>query len=526
MLFVISMIALGGLLLTFSSVSINKIIVLIGRERHTQVFWRRLLYLTIFFIFGYLAAILFIFVGLYDILFYIVGLVFLSSSFFVFFVTRISLYTIRDMEKEIQDRTYELSLSREVAQNANQAKSNFLAVMSHEMRTPLTSIIAASELLMELSLTKSASHYIDIIKRAAKNLFEQINNILDLSKIEAGKLILENRSMSIHEITLNVLAISEVQCKKKGIFLKADIDIPDGLSVLGDSKHFEQVLMNLMSNAIKFTDNGSITLSIKKKEEVGNNIILKFSVADTGAGISADNIKNIFESFSQADQGINRRFSGTGIGLCICNRIIEKLGGTINVHSILDVGTTFSFSLCFEKAKRQLKNVDTNKNVGSQVNKMHILLVEDNEDNRFLLTTFMKAAANVQVDTAENGAIAVEEVLHNTYDLIFMDFQMPVMDGLTATARIREWEKSMRVMPATIVALSANVSREGMLAGLKAGCNEHLCKPVRKKDLLNTIEHYRTASRKVNYTDRTNTSVSKGKKQLKRKDQINFTKAA
>ena len=281
---------------------------------------------------------------------YLLGFVFFFGSLFVFVVTLIGLRTIHEMEEEVQERTVDLLLAREEADKATQAKSNFLAVMSHEMRTPLSSIIAALDILNDMELSPKQGPYMNILQRASRNLLNQINDVLDFSKIEAGRLKLEEVPMLLNESIQNVLSIMGIRCQEKEIQLESEIALPKSLTVIGDAGRLEQVLINLLGNAIKFTLEGSVSLKVRQKEERGKELVLEFIVADTGIGIPAHKIDKIFDSFFQVEARMTRRFGGTGLGLAICKKLVEMMRGQIQAQSRTDSGgTIFSFYICLEK---------------------------------------------------------------------------------------------------------------------------------------------------------------------------------
>ena len=468
---------------------------LLGKRRKNYKYWRLLSALTVFFIFAYGGAIVIIALEWLEHLSYLLGLVFFFGSLFVLIVTFIGLRTISEMEGEIHKRTMELRIALERADKATEAKSNFLAVMSHEIRTPLSSIIAALDILKDMNLLPKQTPYMDILNRASHNLLNQINDVLDFSKIEAERLKLEKSPMLPYESVQNVLHIMQIKCQEKGIQLESDIKIPKSLTVIGDSGRLEQILINLLGNAIKFTLEGSVKLSVKQREEIESQVILDFSVKDTGIGIPADKIDKIFDSFFQVEERMTRSFGGAGLGLAICKNLVEMMDGKIQAQHREDIrGTNFSFYMCFEKTHSYTKTQVEKDKVPSQkqlMKRMRVLLVEDNEDNRHLFQIQLKGVG-IDLSTAENGAVAVQKLREEKegYDLIFMDIQMPIMDGFTAMRKIREWELENNKESVPMIALTASSTKEDMLRSFEYGCAEYLSKPIRKQVLLEAVSRY------------------------------------
>ncbi len=409
--------------------------------------------------------------------------------------------------------------AREAAESASQAKSRFLSAMSHEIRTPLNVIIGMAEAFSETALTREQHSFLSILKSSGDDLLTIINDILDISKIEAGRIELEKAVFNPTDLVKETCNSLMERARKKGLELISCIHSNTSLSLIGDPHRLRQILMNLIGNAIKFTEHGKVIIEVRSQDSEAvslqhANIILFFSITDTGIGIPEDKLSDIFENFTQADSSVTRKYGGTGLGLAISRQLVRMMGGDIQVSSTPGKGSCFSFSLGFEKSsevsgvftpEKGLKklNSKTSEDFGelsrtvsetSEVFKQNshgqtLLLVEDSKYNRLVVKTYLKNLP-VVIDVADNGLAAVEKFINGKYDLILMDIQMPVMDGLTATCKIREWEKKENLMSIPIIAMSAYALEEDINKSIAAGCNEHLSKPVSKKDFLAVIAKY------------------------------------
>ncbi len=385
----------------------------------------------------------------------------------------------------------ELNEARAVAESASQTKSDFLASMSHEIRTPMNAIMGIADLLAQTKLSEQQEKYVKIFRRAGDNLLNLINDILDLSKVEASQLELERTSFELIEQTEIVMEMVGARAQEKGLVLTCEIaaDVPN--RVIGDPTRLRQVMMNLLGNAIKFTSSGAIALRIEPDRDLLSPTSLRFSVQDTGIGIAGDKLPRVFERFTQADSSTTRRFGGSGLGLTISKRLVELMGGRIWAESRLEQGSTFSFSVPLEldTLTPSTAAVAVGANSDLPLAPLRILLTEDSPDNCIITLAYLEATPYT-VDIAENGAVACEMFRTGNYDLVLMDRQMPVMDGLAATRSIRAWEEMNGCPPIPIIALTASALKGDREMCLAAGCTAFLTKPIRQTVLLQAIREH------------------------------------
>ena len=426
-----------------------------------------------------------------------------------------NIYGIGGIASDITERyLYGLHLieSKSKAEMAEQLQEEFLANMSHEIRTPMNGIIGMTNILLNTSMTDEQKDFLKVIKKSSDNLLVLINDILDLSKIKAGKLRIESIDFRLRETLEHSINTFRVLIKEKGLTLRisVDLDVPDSLT--GDPHRLNQILNNLISNAIKFTVKGEINLEIKAIHQENKEVDLLFCVADTGIGIAKEKLQTIFETFSQAESGTSRKFGGSGLGLSITKKLIELQNGSIDVSSTPGEGTTFTFNIKYAIAAntvaKQYGNVkqDTFKDDG--LSGKRILVVEDNEANQKVIY-HMLHNAGIEPDLADNGKVAIQLLEDGfEYDLIIMDLQMPEMDGFETTNYIRQ-KLNLKI---PIIAMTASALRNEKIKCMEIGMNEYMNKPFVPSDLFRELRRFLLKSEEIQEIEKLSVSENETKK--------------
>src|ERR1700674_3362384 len=385
----------------------------------------------------------------------------------------------------------ELQQAKAAAESASRTKSDFLASMSHEIRTPMNAIMGIADLLAKTALSPEQDKYVQIFRRAGDNLLNLINDILDLSKVEASQLELERTGFSLNDHLEKVTEMVAARAHEKGLAMVCEIapDVPNDL--VGDPTRLRQVLLNLLGNAIKFTESGKVTLRVAPDANPSVPTALRFTVSDTGIGIPREKLGQVFERFTQADSSTTRRFGGSGLGLTISKRLVELMGGRIWVGSEVGKGSVFAFAVPFEISAtvNRPAAVPIGTDPELPLPALRILLAEDSPDNCIITIAYLEDTP-YRVQIAETGAIACKMFEAGHYDLVLMDRQMPVMDGLTATRTIRAWERANHRPPTPIIALTASALKGDREMCLAAGCTAFLTKPIKQEVLLQAIREH------------------------------------
>jgi len=399
-----------------------------------------------------------------------------ASLFVLVTMTMLREERIRAFQEHQAHLIEELETARDKADAANEAKSSFLGVISHELRTPMNGVLGAAQLLSATRLEGTQREYLSIIRNSGDNLLSLLNDILDMTKIEAGKMSFDVVDIQVEDLHRRITGPFEAQAEAKGLNLVSTFEGIMPAVVRGDPLRVCQVVQNLLSNAVKFTDTGEIHYKVRGRRISERRVGFEFSVTDSGSGISREDLERLFHPFTQVDNSSTRRFGGTGLGLTIARRMAQIMGGDISVSSRLGQGSTFTLSIEGEVVEwtraEEAEIIDADVEGGEHLD---VLVVEDHPVNRMILEAWMGSAGH-RTSTAENGQLAVDLAKNQRFDLIIMDVNMPVMDGLTATRLIREGAGVNVDTP--IVVLSASARNEDHEAGLAAGADAYLNKPI------------------------------------------------
>lgn len=389
-----------------------------------------------------------------------------------------------EIERELKETTETAKKVAQIAESAMQSKQQFLSNMSHEIRTPMTAIIGFTKVLLKTDLTENQKEYLTAIKTSGDSLLVLINDILDLAKVDAGKMIFEKSPFNMNEEISAMLNIFDLKFKEKNLELVKEYDNTIPKVLLGDSIRLNQIILNLVGNAVKFTRQGRITVGVYLLNEDEDYATIEFSVADTGIGIHDNMIATIFENFEQATSSTARLFGGTGLGLAIVKKLVEKQGGTVNIKSKINEGSTFSFILSFQKCKDEtpLSDCLTENEFNKGIKNLKVLVVEDVALNQLLIKIILDDFG-FECDIADNGKIAIEKLQSKSFDIVLMDLQMPEMNGFEATEIIRK--KLNSNIP--IIALTADLAETDLAKCKVVGMNDHIAKPIDEKMLYNKI---------------------------------------
>ncbi len=399
---------------------------------------------------------------------------------------------LKNQLKTITRLNADLNLSKEEAEKANSSKTQFLANMSHEIRTPLGAILGFLDLLKNPVCTvEEKANYIIIVERNSQQLLSLINDILDLSKVEAGKMTIEDIQFSLTEMLQDIKCLMTFKAKEKGIdfHFKSDSEIPEFIN--SDPVKLRQIITNIVGNAVKFTEKGGVNLSVSFTDP-----ILKIIIKDTGVGISKDQVSKLFQPFTQADPSTTRKFGGTGLGLILSRRLAEALGGKLELlESHNSQGSTFEIEVKTTSVlstkdsavnpRKLIKTQSQNINkIGMNLCSLKVLLVEDSLDNQMLITTYLRKEG-ADVKTASDGQLGLTAALAEDFDVVLMDIQMPVLDGHGATKKLREANYSK-----PIIALTAHAMKEERIKGLASGFTDFLTKPIQRNLLIEILSQY------------------------------------
>ena len=387
---------------------------------------------------------------------------------------------------DMKTATVNLERARDAAEAANRAKSEFLANMSHEIRTPLNGILGVAEVLAQTELSQEQQEMLRLISASGTTLQQLLSDILDLARVESGRLSLASAPFDLAQAVRDAGQLYAAPARAKGLQFFVDVDPAAEVWAAGDMVRIKQILTNLVSNAVKFTQTGFVRLTVERAADRMGQAVFRFSVEDTGVGFDAACRERLFARFEQADGSITRRFGGTGLGLAICRQLAEMMGGMIDCESEPGGGSAFLVSLPLELVEAPVPVVEAAPAVEAEARPLSILLADDHPTNRKVIELIL-SQLDVDLVSVENGAQAVDAFDSRAFDLVLMDMQMPVLDGLAATQAIRDLEAASGKAATPLVMLTANALPEHVEAGRQAGADRHLSKPVSVQALLDCV---------------------------------------
>ena len=403
---------------------------------------------------------------------------------------------IEETNRELIEAKNDAELKTKIAEDAVQSKQRFLSNMSHEIRTPLNAIIGFTNVMLKTDVSIKQKEFLCAIKTSGDALTVLINDILDLAKVDAGKMTFEKRVFKLEESISAMLHLFELKIQEKNIAFIREYDKKIPSVLVGDPVRLHQIILNLVSNAEKFTTKGKITVSVNLLNEDEEKVTIEFAVNDTGIGIPEDKINNIFENFEQASSGTSRLYGGTGLGLAIVKQLVEQQSGSVHVKSKVGIGSTFSFILSFDKTNAECESEIDYIESDSEIKNISVLVVEDVALNQLLIKTILDDFG-FKYESASNGKIAIEKLETNSYDIILMDLQMPEMNGFEATEYIRNTMNSK--IP--IIALTADVTTVDLSKCKAFGMDDYISKPIDDKELFNKIVSLVKTRSSIEYTD-------------------------
>ncbi len=401
---------------------------------------------------------------------------------------------LKVLAAELKTKTIDLDDALTTARSSEALKDRLLATMSHEIRTPINGILGIMDKLLQSGLDSNQHKLAEIVLSSTESLLTILNDTLDYSKLEAGMMSLEKIEFSLSKVSEQVLSLFQETASKKGVLLQCmtDTQVPEVL--YGDPVRVKQVLINLLNNAIKFTDHGSVKIKISTKEEDTDRITILFEVIDSGIGMTSDQLNNIFDEYKQAEKSTSRTYGGTGLGLSICKRLASIMGGDIGVTSKKNEGSTFWFTaILYKKVNQQDHDLSAKTSMNSLIDysdkKLTALIVEDNEVNQMIISSYLQKHG-ISSTAVDNGEISITELSNQCYDLIFMDCEMPVLDGYQATQMIRMNEKLLKKNRTPIIAMTGNTLAGDREKCLDAGMDDYLTKPIKKDALATLLEKW------------------------------------